>query len=234
MKERLIMIPGTLCDAALFQYQTRDLSDIADCEVANHSSSDDLKAVAANILKAVEGDFSIMGLSYGGIIAFEIWRQAPQRIKRLILMNTNHKAPSEKARTTQQRFVGMAYLGEFREITTHFLKDTLLHPDHAKSLEIREIVLQMALNIGRDAFVRQVKAQLARPDSTTDLPNIKCPTLIITGAQDDVCPVFLHQEMADLIPNATLKIMGNCGHLSTLEQPEIVNECVREWWLSQT
>jgi pimeloyl-ACP methyl ester carboxylesterase len=232
MKERLIMIPGTLCDAALFQYQIKDLSDIADCEVANHSSSDDLKEVAANILKAVEGDFSIMGLSYGGIIAFEIWRQAPQRIKRLILMNTNHKAPSEKTRTTQQRFVGMAYLGEFREITTHFLKHTLLHPNHAKSLEIREIVLQMALNIGKDAFVRQVKAQLARPDSTVDLPNIKSPTLIITGQQDIVCPVSLHQEMADLIPNATLKIMENCGHLSTLEQPEIVNECVRKWWLS--
>ena len=230
MNETLLMIPGTLCDASLFKYQITGLQAIANCKVVSNSSSDDLQEVAAHILSETLGNFSVMGLSYGGIIAFELWRQAPERINKLILMDTNHKKPSEKTRMTQQRFIGMSYLGEFREITTHFLKDTLLHPDHAKELEMRETVLNMALNVGRDAFFNQVKAQLARPDSSKDLPNIKCPTLIIVGRQDLVCPIELHEEMATLIPNSTLKIIDNCGHLSTLEQPDVVNEIIKKWW----
>ncbi len=230
MRETLLMIPGTLCDASLFQHQITGLQPIANCKVVSNSSSDNLQEVAAHILAETLGNFSVMGLSYGGIIAFEMWRQAPERINRLILMDTNHKKPSEKTRMMQQRFIGMSYLGEFREITTHFLKDTLLHPDHAKELEMRETVLNMALNVGRDAFFNQVKAQLARPDSSEDLPNIKCPTLIIVGREDLVCPIELHEEMATLIPNATLKIIDNCGHLSTLEQPEKVNQIIKKWW----
>lgn len=230
MKLPLILLPGTLCDATLFQHQKETLNDIAVCIDGDHSSSDDLKEVAANILEKVVGDFAIMGLSYGGIIAFEIWRQAPERIAKLILLNTNYKKPSAATKASQQRFIGMSVLGEFRAITTDFLKDKMLHPNHAKQPEMRDIVLQMALNTGREAFFKQVKAQLGRPDSTTDLPNIKCPTLIMTGRQDQVCTPALHQEMAGLMPNATLKIIENCGHLSTLEQPTVVNEVIRDWW----
>jgi pimeloyl-ACP methyl ester carboxylesterase len=221
MKESLIMIPGTLCDGTLFEDQVEGLKDLADCRVLSNSSSDDLKEVAANILLEAEDTFSIMGLSYGGIIAFEIWRQAPERI---------NKEPSEATRLNQQRFVGMSHLGEFREITTGFLKDAMLHPDHARLPEMREAVLSMALNTGKENFYRQIKAQLARPDSTDDLPNISCPTLIMTGREDKVCTAELHQEMARMIPNSTLHIIEKCGHLSTMEQPEQVNKRVREWW----
>ena len=81
----------------------------------------------------------------------------------------------------------MSALGEFREVTTDFLKDAMLHPKHASQPKMRELVLQMALNTGKDAFFNQVKAQLNRPDSTADLPNIKCPVLIMTGQLDTVC-----------------------------------------------
>lgn len=231
MKEPLIMIPGTLCDANLFKHQLEGLKDLAACQVGDISSADDLGKVASNIIEKIEGNFSILGLSYGGIIAFEMWRQAPQRIKRLILLNTNHKEPSETTRANQQRFLGMSALGEFREITTDFLKDAMLHPDHAENAELRKTILTMALNTGRDNFFKQIKAQLNRPDSTSDLPNIKCPTLVITGKQDKVCTPKIHQEIARLIPNSSLKLIEKCGHLSTLEQPEKVNQIIRKWWI---
>jgi len=230
MKESLIMIPGTLCDASLFKHQVSGLADIANPQVVSNSSSDDLGEVAANILQEINGNFSIMGLSYGGIIAFEMWRQARQRINKLILMNTNHKKPSETTRANQQRFLGMSALGEFREITTDFLKDAMLYDEHAEDAALRKTILQMALNTGHDNFFKQIKAQLNRPDSIPDLPNIKCPTLIITGKQDKVCTPKIHQEMAQLIPNSTIKLIEKCGHLSTLEQPKEVNRIIREWW----
>jgi len=230
MRKPLIMIPGTLCDSTLFQYQQTALQDLADCQVADHSSADSLEEVAANILAAVQGPFSIMGLSYGGIIAFELWRQAAERIERMILLNTNHQKPSDTTRANQQRFLGMSVLGEFREITTDFLKDAMLHPAHARQSEMRSIVLDMALNTGKFAFFNQIKAQLNRPDSTKDLPRIQCPTLIMTGREDKVCTPAMHDEMAKLIPNSTLAIIEHCGHLSTLEQPEEINKIIKNWW----
>ncbi len=226
----LLMIPGTLCDAALFKYQLEGLKDLADCRVVDHSSSGNLKEVAANIISDIEGSFSIMGLSYGGIIAFEIWRQVPEQINKIILLNTNHKKPSDKTREKQLQFLGMSAVGEFREITTDFLKDAMLHPKHAADQEMRDAVLKMAMSTGREKFYNQIKAQLYRPDSTPDLPNINCPVLVMTGKEDRVCTPEIHKEIADLIPNATLKIIEECGHLSTMEQPEEVNRIIKEWW----
>lgn len=230
MKEPLVMLPGTLCDDALFKHQIEGLKKFADCQIGNISSADDLKLVASNIIEKVNGNFALLGLSYGGIIAFEIWRQVPNRVNRMILLNTNHKKPSDETRANQQRFLGMSVLDEFREVTTDFLKDAMLHPDHAKDLELRQIILNMAIKTGRVNFTKQIKAQLNRPDSTVDLPNISCPTLVITGKQDKVCTPEIHKEIARLIPNASLRIINNCGHLSTLEQPGIVNHTIIDWW----
>tara|TARA_B110000090_G_scaffold60317_1_gene69103 strand:- start:4837 stop:5538 length:702 start_codon:yes stop_codon:yes gene_type:complete len=230
MKDKLIMIPGTLCDYNLFKYQTEGLKDLVDCRVASNTSASSLKQVAKNILDNYSGSFSLMGLSYGGIVAFELLRQAPERINKLILMNTNYKQPSERTRINQQRFIGMAYLGEFKEITSKILIDAMLHPKNAKKQELRETILNMALNVGTYGFFNQVKAQLARPDSSKDLQNIKCPTLIITGKEDNICPLKLHKEMAETIPNSTLKIIEECGHLSALEQPNLVNSIIIDWW----
>jgi pimeloyl-ACP methyl ester carboxylesterase len=232
MKEQLIMIPGTLCDDSLFDHQVQALEDLANCTIGDHSSSDDLKKVAANILEHAEGQFSVMGLSYGGIIAFEMWRQAGGRIKKLILLNTTFKLPSKETKLNQQRFIGMACTGEFKEITSDILKDAMLHPDHAANPVIRKKVLNMALNIGKEKFINQVKSQLGRPDSTADLPFIKCPTLIITGREDKTCTPELHTEMAAMIPGSTLEIIEHCGHLSTIEQPGKLNAIIRKWWLS--
>jgi hypothetical protein len=66
MTDHLIMIPGTLCDGTLFHHQVEAFSDFAECAIGDHSSSDDLTKVAANILASTERDISVMGLSYGG------------------------------------------------------------------------------------------------------------------------------------------------------------------------
>jgi len=227
-KEPLILLPGTLCDKALFEPQINALSDICIPTPLPVHLYDNLYDVASYILGKVKGDFAIAGLSYGGIIAFELWRQAPERITKLALINTTPHPPSDKTKITQQRFVGMAHLGEFKEITTDYLKDVMLHPKNQENHLLRQTILQMAENIGIDGFVNEIKAQLTRPDSSPDLVTITCPTLIITGKQDTVIPEEIHYMMADQIPNADLLIIEECGHLSTLEQPDIVNEALRQ------
>jgi pimeloyl-ACP methyl ester carboxylesterase len=105
----------------------------------------------------------------------------------------------------------------------------MLHPNHQTDLALRQTVLQMAESIGVQGFVNTVKAQLARPDSMPDLPHITCPTLVLTGREDLVIPLAVHQQMAALLPNSRLVIVEVCGHLSTLEQPHIVTQALRDW-----
>jgi pimeloyl-ACP methyl ester carboxylesterase len=233
-RETLVLIPGTLCDHTLFAHQVTALSDLVDCQVADSSQEEELSAMAGKILAGVTGNFALLGLSYGGIIAFEILRQAPHRVTKLILMHTNYKQPSQTTRMNQERWAGMACLGRFEEITTGILTDLMLHPLHAEKAHMRAALLNMARAVGKEGFLRQVKAQLGRPDSTADLAKITCPTLLITGREDSICPVALHQEMAEMIPRAQLEVIEQCGHLSTLEQPGKVNQCIRNWWLAQS
>ena len=232
MKETLVMIPGTLCDASLFHHQIKAFEPFCQCLVADHSSAGDLKKVAQDILRSVAKEFSVMGLSYGGIIAFELWRQAPARLKRMILLNTTCKPPSEATRSLQQKLMDMAEQGKFREITSGVLKDAMLHPGQATNQALRKLVLDMALNTGREKFIHQIKSQLGRPDSTPDLPHIKCPVLLITGREDKFCTPEIHEAMAGLIPHSTLHIVEHCGHLSTLEQPQEVASLIANWWVS--
>ena len=136
-----------------------------------------------------------------------------------------------KTKILFQKFIGMAFLGEFNKITNDNLIDIMLTPENAKNNDLRDAIVHMSLNVGIDNFYNQVKAQLGRPDSTKDLQNIKCPTLIITGREDNICPLKLHKEMAEAIPNSTLKVIEECGHLSTLEQPNLVNNTIIDWWI---
>lgn len=228
-KSTLILLPGTLCDETLFSHQVANLADIADCIVGDVSRSDTLTAVAEDILRTAPQQFALAGLSYGGIIALEIMRRTPQRVTRLALLNTNPRAVSPETLARQQRFASMITDGKFREITTDFLKDVMLHPDHQRDLKLRRVVLTMAENVGAKGFINQVRAQLARPDSTPYLHRIMCPTLVLTGREDMVCPVTLHEDMTERIPHSRLVIVEQCGHLSTLEQPEVVTTALRDW-----
>ncbi|MGB7337280.1 MAG: alpha/beta hydrolase [Phototrophicaceae bacterium] len=225
----LLLLPGTLCDATLFEHQVTHLADIAAPQVIDVHRQDNLADVARYVLSQVTGKFAVAGLSYGGIVTFELWRQAPERIVKIALLNTNPYHAASKTVEVQQRFVGMAHLGKFQEITTNYLKDTMLHPDHQKDMILREKILNMAKTIGIEGFVNEVKAQLARPNSIYDLPNITCPTLVLTGREDAVVPLFAHAMMYDHLPHSRFIVIENCGHLSTMEQPENVTQALRDW-----
>jgi pimeloyl-ACP methyl ester carboxylesterase len=70
---------------------------------------------------------------------------------------------------------------------------------------------------------------MARPDNRPFLPTIQCPTLVLVGRDDALTPPSMAQEIANAIPGARLEIIPDCGHLSTLEQPEAVNRALRRW-----
>jgi pimeloyl-ACP methyl ester carboxylesterase len=70
---------------------------------------------------------------------------------------------------------------------------------------------------------------LLRPDSHADLERVRVPALLACGREDPVTPVHDHEAMAARIPGARLEIIENYGHLSTIEQPEVVNRVLKSW-----
>jgi pimeloyl-ACP methyl ester carboxylesterase len=228
MKPRLVLLPGQLCDAALWAPQLDALADIADMQIADLTRDDTVVAMAARVLTSTEGDFALCGLSLGGYVAFEIVRQAPQRVRRLALMNTSARPDTEESSSQRARSVRAAQIGAFKGVTPRFLPG-ILHPAHAGDPAIAPIVLAMTERVGRVAFERQQYAAMTRPDSRPLLPSITCPALVVGGLQDRVAPPDLQREIAASIAGARLELLDVCGHLAPLEQPHAVNRLMREW-----
>ncbi|HEX3501194.1 MAG TPA: alpha/beta fold hydrolase [Stellaceae bacterium] len=224
----LLLLPGLLCDAALYQPQIAALADIASPIVGDLTRHDSIAAMAAAMLGEMPEYFSLVGLSMGGYVAQEIMRQAPHRVSRLALLDTSALPDTDEQRARRRGLIELVGKGHFKGVTPQLLPQ-LISPDRLTDQPLVYAVIDMAERIGRDAFLRQQKAAMGRPDGRADLKRIACPTLVLCGRDDAVTPVALHEEMAAAIPGAELVVIEDCGHLSTLERPEAVNSALRSW-----
>ena len=227
-KINLVLIPGLLCSPALWAPQIRALSDIADITVADHTRHDSMREIAKAILAAAPPRFALAGLSMGGYVAYEIVRQAAERVTRLALLDTGARADAPERHEGRLRLIALAER-EGAVSAQRELLPLLIHTDRLDDKPLVEVVLQMAIATGLAAFRRQQTAIMARPDNRPLLPTISCPSLVLVGHEDALTPPSMAQEIADGIPRARLKIIANCGHLSTLERPQAVNEALRAW-----
>lgn len=229
----LLLLPGLLCDAALWTHQRQYLSDIADIQVPDTTRHDSVAALAAAVLADAPPRFALGGLSMGGYIALEIMRQAPERVSRLALVDTTARADPPETVERRKALIQLSKMGKFKGVTPR-LMPMLLHPDHLRDPDITGTVMAMAERVGQAAFVRQQTAILTRPDSRDDLPGIACPTLVIVGRQDALTPPDRAEEMAAAIPGAILEVVENSGHLPPLEQPAVTTALLRRWLLADS
>jgi len=227
-KTSLILLPGLLCDEALWAHQTETLADIADIIVADMTRDDSIGGMADRILAAAPDTFSLAGLSMGGYVAQEIMRRQPERVERLALLDTSADADTPDRKKQRHGFIAQLGLGGFESVTKKLLP-YLIHSDRLDDEDLTGVIKASAANIGADAFVRQQTAILARPDGRKDLKKITCPALVLCGRSDALTPLAQHEEMVRAIPNARLVIIEDCGHLAPLEQPHAVSAVMRYW-----
>ncbi len=226
--QTLILLPGLLCDAALWAHQEQYLADIADIRIADLTLDDSLETMAARILADAPEKFALAGLSMGGYAALAVLRAAPQRVTRLALLDTA-ATPDTKEQSTRRRILmQLAQSGQFKGVTPRLLP-LLLHPDRVNEEPLAEAVMAMAERVGLDAFLRQQRAIMTRADARPELPGIRVPTMVICGRQDALTPLARSQEMAGAIPGAQLAVIEECGHLSTMERPQAATALMRLW-----
>lgn len=228
-KPCLILVPGLLCTEVLWRAQVAGLGDLADMTVtAEHTRHTDIGAVAAAILAAAPKRFALAGLSFGGYIALEIMRRAPHWVDRLALLNTTARDDDEGRRKLRRDYIKQAQIGHFIGLSDSLIRH-FIHADRLADGALVAAIKQMAADVGRDGFVRQQTAIIGRPDSRPDLPAIDCPTLVLVVRQDALTPVARHEEMQGAIPNAQLRVIEDCGHLSPMERPDEVNRAMGAW-----
>jgi len=187
-----------------------------------------MAALAADALaQAPWPRFALGGLSMGGYVAYEILRQAPQRVSALALMDTSARPDTPEATDNRRRLIALAER-DFPAVVKTLLPK-LMTPAHVADPRLAKVVRDMAGRVGADAFVRQERAIIGRADSRPDLARIACPTIVLAGADDQLIPREVHAEQAAGIRGAELVIVDDCGHLSSIEQPAKVDAALRRW-----
>jgi len=225
----LVLLPGLLCDARLWQPQVDALGDRAPAWVADLTRDDSMAAMAERVLSEAPFErFALAALSMGGYVALEIMRRAPQRVERLALMDTQARADTEEARARRLALMELASKGRFLGVTDR-LMPLLMHASRLADERLTGLVKDMANSVGPEAFLRQQKAIMDRVDSQPGLAEIRCPTLVLCGEQDMLTPLERHVELAEAIAGSTLVSLPACGHLSTLERPVEVSRALSGW-----
>lgn len=235
VKTHLLLIPGMMCDQRLFAPQIKALqSPTLEITVPLITEFDSVEQLSIQILTKAPQTFALAGLSMGGIVAMEIYRQAPNRIEKLALMDTNPLAELEEVKAKRLPQIAKVKAGKLKAVMRDEMKPNYLSEKLTSSRrkKVLDLCMDMALKLGDDVFIRQSIALRNRPDQCQSLKKLTCPTLILHGESDTLCPAHRHELLHQLIPHAHYTVIENAGHLPTLENPQAVNQALGNW-LSQ-
>ncbi|STO98429.1 alpha/beta fold hydrolase [Grimontia hollisae] len=228
MNEPLVLLPGMMCDQRLFTHQTAALGNDRDVIVMDTCGHNSMAALAKDILLKAPAQFALGGLSMGGILAMEVFRQAPARVTRLALMDTNPKAENDDVKASRQTHLERTANGDMLGVMRDVMIPNYIHRDIPRP-DIEALCLSMASDLGETCFINQSLALRNRPDQQETLKHVRIPTMILMGEDDQLCPRDRHDTMKSLIPHADLIIIPFAGHLPTLEQPEATTHALSAW-----
>jgi pimeloyl-ACP methyl ester carboxylesterase len=227
-RQTLVLLPGLLNTRRLYERQIADLADLADAIVPELWHHDSIGAMAQATLDAAPERFALGGFSMGGYVAFEILRRAPQRVERLALMDTQAVPDTPEASARRRGFIEQTRLGRFHGVQPSLLP-TIIHRSRLNDQSVVQPIVEMAAEVGADGFCREQTAMIARPDSRHLLVDIRQPTLVLVGRQDQATPLQRAEEMAADIADSRLVAIEECGHMAPLEKPAEVSAALRRW-----
>jgi pimeloyl-ACP methyl ester carboxylesterase len=224
----ILLVPGLVSSPRIFAPVIPALWRYGPVTVANHVRDDNIAVIARRILAEAPPRFALAGHSMGGYIAFEIMRQAPDRVAKLALINTQARPDTPEISERRRVQIARAKAGEFHAILDE-LFPLFVHPSRRDDADLRKLIHDMGDDLGADAFVRQQIAAIGRADSRPTLAAIKCPTLVLTGDEDNTIPNRLSVEIAEGIRTAKLAILPQCGHMPQPEQPQATADALTDW-----
>lgn len=223
----LVLIPGMMCDARMWGDIPAALAPRA---VQHHvpSGSESMAELAAMALAMAPSRFALAGLSMGGILAMEMLAQAPERVERLALLDTNPRAELPEVQARREPQIARALAGGLTSVMRDEMKPNYLAKGPGKQA-VLDLCMSMALDLGPQVFAHQSRALRDRADRQAVLAAFKGPALVLMGKEDRLCPLDRHQLMHDLMPQSRLVIIEDAAHLPTLEKPLETTAALVRW-----
>ena len=229
----LILIPGLMCDHAVWTPLLPALSAHAACHIADHGNANSLTVMAQQILDQAPARFALAGHSMGGRVALEVMRLAPERVSRLALLDTGYTAlpagaAGEEEAVKRHALLDIARKQGVRAMATQWVQG-MVDPARLGDVALIESIVAMFERQSADIFAQQISALLARPDATPVLRSVRVPTLVLCGRADSWSPLVQHEQIAALVPGSELHVVEDAGHMCTMEQPEAVANALLTW-----
>ena len=219
--QNLVLIPGLGSDSAVWQRTITALHGTMNCLVSDVRDDNSLREMAQHILESAPQRFALAGVSMGGMIALEMVLVAPERISSLALLDTSARADTAGQKLYRWFSNLLVRRLDFKRLS-EFSTRSLVHSEAGP--EVRAELVEMALRVGAETYLRQNRAVMARTDLRSRLRQIAVPTAVVVGMEDRMTPVTLSREIHELIPGSTLHLINGCGHLPPIEKPESVAE----------
>ena len=214
----IILVPGHLCDAALYAPQLGALADHA-VGLADTGADDTIGGMADRLLAHAPERFVVAGLSMGGMVAMEAIARAPDRVLGACLLDTDPTPAREREIVWRNALLDQG----FETYVDTFVGRFYAHdPEVAARLgpATRARMLATPEPVART----QARALDTRRDMLPLIAGFPGPVEIVVGAEDRVCPPKLHGPLAAALPGARLTEIAGCGHIATLERPVEVND----------
>lgn len=228
MIEPLVLLPGLMCDARLFRPQLDTFSRRRAVVVSALSRGERIEEIASDLLDQLPHRFALAGHSLGGVVALELVRRAPDRVSRLCLISTDAQADTPRIAAAREDLIIGAQAGRLEEVLRKLVGSDALAPGPQR-IPVLNNLMAMAMDLGPEVFVTQMRALQRRADQQGTLRRIKGPSLVLCGVHDTLTPVRKHAFMAEMIPNTTFHSVEDAGHLPTLEAPDDVTRAMQVW-----
>lgn len=233
----VFLLPGLMCDAAVWTHQAAALSKVADVRIPVFRGFNSLDAMAAHVLAEAPQRFSVVGHSMGGRVALEVMRQVldqpaglPKRkvIERFAVMDTGAHPVQDGEAFKRQTLLDAASRKGLQAVADAWILP-MLHPARHDDRVLIADINAMILRNTVDDYRGQVQALLGRRDQRILLSRITCKVWLLCGDADGWSPVSQHEDMQKLLPSSELRVIANAGHMSTMEQPAAVSAALLEW-----
>jgi pimeloyl-ACP methyl ester carboxylesterase len=224
----ILLIPGLNADARIFAQAMPALWPLGPVTIANHLRGEGVADIAAEILAGAPPAFALGGFSFGGYLSFELLRQAPERVRKLLLIDTTARPDTAEATEVRRRRIEHTRAGKFSLVVEQSFASSV-HPDNQADSRFYSIHRAMSEANGPEVYVRHQEAIIGRPDSRPLLAAIRVPTLVVVGEADEITPVEAAREMHEGIAGSRLEVIPRAGHYALVENPERVNTALREW-----
>jgi pimeloyl-ACP methyl ester carboxylesterase len=231
LKPALLLIPGMLNDASIWQHVLPLLPTGWTVRIANVLTQDSIKGMAEDAWQLIadldkDQPLIVAGYSMGGYVAIDMLANDTGRIHAAALLSTSVLPETQESRVTREKTIA-AMQANFPKVIEGILKFST----HEASQAVLDELRAMQLNIGSENAVRQIQALMGRSDHRAKLSTLRLPVALMCGEHDRVTPPDLTRHIQACMPHASTTWVPT-GHMLPVQTPDAVSQCLASLWES--